>query len=389
MPGFKEIPSALVLVASADTVISRNIDLKNNKLLVVDEAHMAVNGKVKKIVEDFPNFIIAVTATPYGKESLTHLAETVVRPVTTMDLINKGHLVNAKYFSPSLPDLKGIRSQCGDYNLEDLEKRMAPLTGDILHHWKTLGQNRPTLCFAVNVAHSKKIVENFNNNNIPAIHLDANDSLEIRNSAIAKLKTGEIKIISNVGVMGTGVDIEFLSCIIVARPTKSYNLHIQQLGRGTRPYENKTDFIVLDHAGNAIRHGFITQERDVSLTGSKKQKIKAPSMKICSECYLVFQGILCPGCGHDSSPKPTNYEISGEGTLVALTEDYGMNVEISMFIAKIKRQRELRGYKKGWLYHTVKNKYGEAIAARAFPRLHVQAQYASNRNSSSTRERSS
>lgn len=385
MAGYKPDPTQLVQVASADTVISRKATFDAD-LLVVDEAHLAVNGAFKKVVQNFKGFIVAVTATPYTKEPLTHLAQAIVNPITTIELIKKGYLVNAKYYAPSIPDLKGVKSRAGDYSIEDLQERMAPLTGDIVKHWKTLGQNRPTLCFAVNIQHSQSITRAFNDAGIPAIHLEANNSLEERQLAVDKLGTGELKIISNVGVMCTGVDIPFLSCLIMARPTKSYTLFIQQAGRGTRPYENKKDFLILDHAGNSIRHGFITEEQDVSLTGQVKNK--TPALKQCKECYLVFQGVTCPACGWDSSPpakKATNYEVDNEGSLVEITEDFALNYEISLYIKRNKLIQINRGYKKSWLYHTVKNKYGEAIAARAFPKLHARAQYISRKHSSSFR----
>jgi superfamily II DNA or RNA helicase len=297
-------PSDLVLVASADTVISRKTDISGYDLLVVDEAHLAVNGSFKKVIEGFSNYIVSVTATPYGNEPLTHLAEAVVKPITTIELIEKGHLVNAKYFAPNVPDLKGIKIKAGDYAEAELEKTMAPLTGDIIKHWKLLGENRPTLCFAVNIVHSKKIVEAFNSQNIPALHLDAESTLAERDLAVKQLIDGHIKIISNVGIMNTGVDIPPLSCIILARPTKSVILHVQQLGRGTRPYLGKENFIVLDHAGNTIKHGFITQEQEVFLEGKpKKEKDSDISITICKSCYLVFQGKICPACSYDNTSR--------------------------------------------------------------------------------------
>lgn len=360
--------SAKIQVCSIDTLIRRKMK-PDWKILVIDEAHLATTGNYKKFIESYGNdvFVLAVTATPYGKHSLSHLADTVVRPVTLKQLIDMGYLVPPRYFAPSIPDLKGVKIKKGDYVNDELHERMNCLTGDIVEHYKELGQNRPAILFAVNINHSKDLADRFRVANIPALHIEANTSMQERKEAIKKLEQGEIKVLCNVGVLCTGVDIPSLGCVILARPTKSYNLYIQQLGRGTRPFENKKDFIVLDHSGNVMRHGFITDEPEVDLNGNKKIP-DLKKLKTCKKCYAIFSGMHCPfGCKTELTIMPERSTVQIEGKLIEISE-MPLALEIKQFIEKMKTLQKSRGYKRGWLFYKVKEKYGDDVANKFFPK---------------------
>jgi DNA repair protein RadD len=68
------------------------------------------------------------------------------------------------------------------------------------------------------------------------------------------------------------------------------------VGRGTRLAEGKTDCLVLDFGGNAMRHGPLDQ-----ITGRVKTGTAPPPMKTCPECEAVILAAAdeCPQCGHD------------------------------------------------------------------------------------------
>ena len=55
----------------------------------------------------------------------------------------------------------------------------------------------------------------------------------------------------------------------MARPTKSLALYLQMTGRGLRRFPEKDNLIVLDHAGNARRHGFPDLVHEWKLDGVK------------------------------------------------------------------------------------------------------------------------
>lgn len=355
-----------VQVASVDTLISREY-FPEADLIIVDECHDAVSEGYKEFLEHYKNaYIVGCTATPFVKESLRHVADAIVHPITMQELIDAKFLVPFRYFAPSTPDLKGVRTQNGEFVTEQLQERMNPLTGDIIQHWKSLGEGRPTLGFGVNLEHSKRLTAEFNSAGIRAEHIDASHSLEERSAVFSRLEAGETKIVFNVGVATTGVDVPCAACIIMARPTKSYNLFIQTIGRGTRIYKGKSDCILLDHAGNILRHGFPTDEPECFLDGMPRQERKI-ALKTCEKCFVIFTGAVCHACNWKPEAEERNVAPETEEGILEELKDLPQAAEISIFIRRQKELARRRGYKSGYVFHAVSNKYGKEIANTAFP----------------------
>ena len=366
---WRAMPDEAIQICSIDTLYRRKI-IPDAHLIVIDECHLASSPSFRWLLENYDeNFILAVTATPYCKGGLRHIADEMVAPISMTELIAQSYLVPAKYYIPSKIDLSGlaIDKKTGDYALGPLESRMdsAILFGDIIASYRRLGENRPTLCFAVSVAHSIHLMENFNAAGIPSAHIEANTSIEARQKIIEDLEANRIKIICSVGTLTTGVDIPCVSCIIMARPTKSYTLFIQSLGRGTRIFPGKENFIVLDHAANIEEHGLIENERDIDLDGkeTKERKIK---IVMCKQCFRAFVGTVCPSCstnnkGASNEERNTSTDESVELVEVKSTIDLE-KARIVNFLDKTIEKARRKGYKPGWIYHQLKERFGDKHA---------------------------
>jgi superfamily II DNA or RNA helicase len=63
-----------------------------------------------------------------------------------------------------------------------------------------------------------------------------------------------------------------LDCILLARPTLSQGLYIQQVGRGTRPAPNKEKLLLLDFSYNSNRHHLVQLPHLFGLEEATKQK---------------------------------------------------------------------------------------------------------------------
>jgi len=358
---------AAIQICSIDTLRARNLRPPAD-LIVIDEAHMAVSKSYKEFLAQYPEaYILGVTATPYTRESLLHVGERLVNPIGMQELIDLGFLVPPKYYSWGEPEkikTVAIDSKTGDYNQKDLASIMqeSVIMGDIISEWTRHAFNRPTIVFAVTVEHSHAVTRAFNERGIGAIHIDAKTPDVIRQAAFESIRSGEAKILSSVGVLSTGFDFPEISCLVLARPTRSYNLYMQQMGRGTRLAPGKNDFIVLDHAGNVLRHGFITEEREVKLEGTKKTIDTGKPVKLCQTCFMAFQSASCPSCGPQAK-KPREYIVDESGRL-SLIQELTEEQEILRFIELKKQERREKGYKSGWLYYQVVNKYGEETAKK-------------------------
>lgn len=324
-------PGAPVQVCSIDTLMARSWR-PDADVIIIDEAHMAVSDGYKVFLAH-PKYekayVVAVTATPYTNKPMNHLADFIVHPIEVEELFATGYLTRPRYFAPTSPpkELEDVRvdSKSGDYVTKQLAAVMdkSTIMGDIVSSWQKLAEGRPTICFAVNVEHSKHIAEAFNAAGIKAEHCDA-DTPEAEREEIAKRsERGETKVIVNVGILCTGVDYPWIGCIQMARPTQSFNLFIQCAGRGTRPvyadgFDLETDdgrltaiargpkpnFLILDHAGNVQKHGFINVEPIVDLT-KKFERKNGVLMKRCEQCFAIVEQFPCN--------SPLGWEIGANG----------------------------------------------------------------------------
>lgn len=368
---------APIQICSITTLYKRKIAPETD-LVVIDEAHLAQSKSFKWLAEQYQDkFFLPVTATPYPVHSLRHIANVVVKPITVKELISQGYLVNARYFAPSKPNLDNVSidSKTKDYNLGELATACNTdgLVGDVVNHYKKLANDLPAICFAVNKKHSKFLVEKFLEAGISAIHVEDKTGYNERKSIMEKHASGEIKVICNVNILCTGVDMPYLRAVIMARPTKSKILFIQQAGRGTRPYKDKPNFLLIDHARNIEQHGFITQEHEAELDG-KPKKTKEIDLKIrtCENCFAVYgeDDDCCPECGY-KKPAPKRDTSHKDGELVEIQEK-----EVQMFhsgipgfdsqIVRWIDRAEKSGYAPGWVFHEMKKKYGQQIAEKHY-----------------------
>lgn len=353
-------PTLPTQVASIDTLLARGLRPRAD-LIILDEAHLATSAGYREFLEHYKDaFVVGCTATPYSPGGLGHIATTVVHPVSMLDLISAGHLVGFRYYAPSEPNMNGVKisSSTKDYVSSETEERMVAgkITGSIIGHWKKIAQGRPTICFAVNIHHSKLIVEEMNANGIRAEHCDADTPDNEREAVIKRLQVGETEIVSNVGIFCTGVDIPEVSCIIVARPTKSYNLYIQQAGRGTRPSPGKSDCIYLDHAGNIRAHGFPTDEPEVDLSTGEKED-NGEKTKTCNNCFAAFRGNQCPYCDSEVSDgeghaKEVEVEDGELREIIVTAKD-----PVEQWFEYLTQQRRESGKKQAWIYHQMLRKF--------------------------------
>ena len=331
MAGHERSVTADVQVASIQTYHRR----KNKKgflppggnVIVFDEAHLSLARSWQELAADYPGgVILGLTATPCRGDGagLGSFWEVLIEVTTVEQLMLEGWLVRAKFFAPTMPDLDGVHTRGGDFVKEELGERMdkAHLVGDIVDNWIEHAQGRPTVVFASTVAHSRHIVEAFNAAGYEFLHLDGKTPKDERDNILGALDRGDINGVSNCQVLHEGWDQPLVSCMVDAQPTKSYGRHLQKVGRILRPAENKTDALVIDHAGNVYRHGFPeeaggwTLDDGVKVQDVRKEKReRSDTLQTCRECFTVFEGAGCPGCGAQVTAKARQINVE-EGRLI-------------------------------------------------------------------------
>lgn len=76
-----------------------------------------------------------------------------------------------------------------------------------------------------------------------------------RSRIIEDFRSGKIKYLCNVNILVLGFDHPPLKSIVMARPTNSFTIYYQQIGRGVRLFDGKKYVKVLDLSGNTERFG--------------------------------------------------------------------------------------------------------------------------------------
>lgn len=312
---------AKVQVASVQTLARR--DIPSASLVIVDECHLR-SSVIDKMMDDRPDlFFVGLSATPWAK-GMGRRWQDLVIPCTIADLIGEGYLSKFSVFAPDVPDLSRVRIVRGEYAENALSELMgdAQLVGSVVETWLAKGQNRPTLVFGVNRAHAQAMAGKFERAGIASAYVDAFTD-RIERARLGRLfSDGELKVICSVRTMTTGVDLP-VSCIVDAAPTRSEMLHVQKIGRGLRVNPGTEDCLILDHAGNSLRLGLVTDihhDRLDDAPPGEKQEAKPKAEKLpseCSACGALHTGKTCPACGHERVPASGVEE--GEGDLVQIT----------------------------------------------------------------------
>lgn len=363
MAGFRPISSAVVGVASIDTLRNRNKPPAH--LIIVDEAHRSLAATYKAIMAAYPDaVIIGLTATPYraDRRGLGEEYDELVVVSSVKELIAQGALVQPRVFTvpaKDLPDLSRVRIKGNDYDPTQLSAAVdrKELVGNIVEHWQRLASDRLTVVFAGSVEHSKHIAAQFKEAGVAAEHLDGMTETAERDAILARLERGETRVVVNYGVLVEGWDQPSVKCAILARPTKSTGAYLQMAGRILRPWLG-LDALILDHAGCTLEHGFVEDDREFTLDAAPKKVKAAGTGKTCPNCFAIVPIALryCTACSHEFAPQERAAPGEREGKLVEVrpaTQDekrVTWNEICALAIAK--------GYQKGWAGHRFKEKYG-------------------------------
>ena len=380
LPGHAERLEARTQVGSIQTLTvramhSRRIELPPADILFIDEFHHLVAPTWRAILELYPSaIVVGASATPSRADGrgLGSCIDVLVEAPPVVALIELGILVQTRVFAPFTPDLRGVRIRHGDYAEEQLAERMdrPKLTGDIVMTWLKRGERRRTVAFATGVAHALHLRNAFRDAGVLAEHIDGTTPIDEREEILAKLAAGTIEVLCNAMVLCEGWDSPAVSCLILARPTKSMPLYRQMVGRVIRSSPGKRDAVVCDHSGATLLHGLIEDKIHWTLAPGEKarnleqiarEQHRTPGLATCPECGAVRkQGQPCPSCGWRPQRRPVAVETA-EGELY----EVGRAPVTPLAISREQFYRELAWYatrhnhKAGWIAWRFKARYGD------------------------------
>ena len=360
-------PHAQVQLASIQTLIRRALPPAD--LIIIDEAHLSLAKSYVDLIAAYPNAVIlGLTATPIRHDGrpLSSIYQDIIQVSDVAQLIRMGFLVRPRHYAPERPDLTAIGIRGGDYNEIDLAIAVdrPDLIGNIVTHWQAIARGRTTAVFAVNINHSQHLVAQFRAAGVRAEHVDGTTPRHQREAILGRFSSGETTVVSNVGVLTEGYDNPRIGAVVLARPTLSLALFLQMAGRGLRTHPDKSDCIILDHAGCAHAHGFVDEEREWTLDGKKKRASKSERdapIRTCDTCYAAYPAASrqCPECGHIPQVEPTEITEDTTASLVEITDEMRDRMRRNRVREEAQAQTlqdllelaKARGYNPKWAYH--------------------------------------
>ena len=367
--GIKPDRDHLIQVASVQTLVRRTYPPAD--IVITDECHLANAPTYRRIYAEYPDAIhCGLTASPYRANGCglgTDFWQAIVSTVDVPTLTAAGHLVPVRTFAPSRPDLSGVHTKGGDYETGELAARVAPLVGDIVKTYLKLAAGRQTICFAVNVEHSKELAAQFLAAGVPAEHVDGETDAAVRAAALARLASGETMVVCNCGLFSTGVDVPPVSCVILACPTKSRVKWRQTAGRGMRPHPGKESCLLLDHANCSEMHGLISDVEDYTLADDKRAgpgDDSGPPIRTCPACFAVIlsSAQVCSECGQAMPASVTRQVQTADGELAEVGKSAPKVVRFRMAehaaLLEMAATARAKGYAAGWIGHQFQKRFG-------------------------------
>ena len=219
----------------------------------------------------------------------------MVYEVRLKDAINKGWLVPFKYYGiyDETVNYEDIDYKYGKYDDKQLEEAlMLNKRGElILNHYQKYNSQR-AMGFCSSRHHAEYMAKVFNENKVSAAAVysgERGEYSEERDIALAKLTSGELKVIFSVDMFNEGLDVPQIDMVMFLRPTQSPTIFLQQLGRGLRKAKDKKCLNVLDFIGNYKKANlvpFLLSGKEYSAAECKKNK--QGDYEFPEECIVDF-----------------------------------------------------------------------------------------------------
>jgi len=299
--------------------------------IIIDEAHgltPTILSIIDYVKEKYPHCrIIGLTATPYRmrtghlyaindrgrvlseEETIEPFFKKLVYKITAPKLIELGFLT-----PPSFPELdltgydgaENLKVKAnGKFDQKELDavfegrgRLTSSIVADVVE--KT-SSRRGVMIFASSIHHAKEIQESLPSAKIVTGETKSRSKKSgrviggnTRDDILDDFKDMIFKYIISVGCLTTGFDAPHVDVIAILRATESPALFQQIIGRGTRLFDDKTDFLILDYAKNLDRHGLTTKDVFSPKIETKKKGGSATMAAHCPLCEYINEFTLKP-----------------------------------------------------------------------------------------------
>jgi len=324
--------------------------LADVSLVIIDECHRAAAKSYLDILRHYGCYELGgqdgaraagFTATMVrgDDKALGDVWQEIVHTKDIASLVQEGFLVRPRGLRVRVEDLdlSKVKRSGGDYQAdalgEALEQSLAPEA--IAKAMREHAADRRTVLFAPTVHSAGVIADALREEGFTAAVVHAGTPDAERRQVAEDSRTGKVQIVCNALLYTEGTNWPWLSCVVIARPTRSKGTFVQMAGRGLRLYPGKSDCLIMMIGGSAAGHSLLAP---VELFGASAAELDrdpcwcglgADDGSTC-ECGRRRCTEFCPcgGGGADCGcPRPVGDELleSDDDIGLDLTEELGAN----------------------------------------------------------------
>lgn len=262
---------------------------------IIDEVHRLPPknqpSQYKSVLDQYTNYqLLGVSGTPFrtvdGKiyeKNVQSWFDHLTMSISVSFLQKEGFLTPYRIRVPVdiERELQSVPIMGDDYSRQNLgevmgkERHLQTAYEALLLH---AAERQHIAIYAVNVSHAEALAALFAKNGEKVTLVHSKLGKKTIKKAFDDFESGKVRILVSVDMLTTGWDSTAIDCICGCRPTMSLALHLQMCGRGLRLHPGKKDCLILDLAGNVLRHG-------------------TPRQPVYSDNENPLQGfVICPAC---------------------------------------------------------------------------------------------
>ena len=185
----------------------------------------------------------------------------IVHTKDIASLVREGYLVRPRGLRVRVEDLdlSKVKKSGGDYQADALgsaiEQSLAPeaIAKAMAEH----APDRRTILFAPTVHSAGVIAEALREEGFTAAVVHAGTPDVERRAVREDSESGKVQVVCNALLYTEGTDWPWISCVVIARPTRSKGTFVQMAGRGLRLHPGKTDCLIMMIGGSAAGHSLL------------------------------------------------------------------------------------------------------------------------------------
>lgn len=250
---------AYVVCATIQSVAQNLDDFKPDDFgyLVIDECHHGTADTYRKVMSYFhPEFTLGLTATPERSdgEDLLEIFQNVAHKLDLKSAVELDALVPVRCIRIKTNiDMHDVRISGFKYNSQDLESaiRVPERNQLIVDTYCEYVPSKPTVIFCTSVKHAEEIAERFQARGVDARCVSGNTKSNERKQVLSDYEVGKLPVLCACDLLNEGWDSPHTQVLMMARPTMSKTIYMQQLGRGMRKSPGKEFLMVFDFVDNA------------------------------------------------------------------------------------------------------------------------------------------